>query len=288
MIEYQIYERTFEIDYKDREKVKEGFTVFKHNSSTLWEGFDSLDEAREVFLKDFSKSDIEKINYDYRTAYRITEYSLDEVEYDENDGSVIRYEIWDFSKMDFSSLWREDDYDVIRVYDEVEKEISWKEKKSKIREYTLVNNDDRFPVLKEESCRDWYDGRCNYNETAYMLRELFSLDQYAMEKLYIVALAADGRTKGVFLAGQGSADSCRVPYDNIFKYLLLIGADFFVIAHNHPNGAVDFSEGDKRVFEKLKEMGELFRIPCTGSIVIAKEGYRIDIASDEEEANEGE
>lgn len=109
MRKFEINKREIEIPFKDRFKIKKDIT-FSYDSvnSENVVSFDTLEEAREV-LKEY-KSTV----YDYPKYYLVTEYVVEEYEYDE-DGDGEYKDTWTTSEMAFTIV--NDSFDTVATFD---------------------------------------------------------------------------------------------------------------------------------------------------------------------------
>lgn len=73
---------------------------------------------------------------------------------------------------------------------------------------------------------------------------------------------------------QGTLDYSLVHPREIFAKALEDRAASIILAHNHPSGNLSPSPEDRRVTEKLKEIGELIGIAVLDHIIVTKSGYR--------------
>lgn len=97
-MKYEIMRITREISYKDRHEIKEGCTLDQSNQEPkIIKSFDGKDEALEA-LKSY-QSDIQKLSGGAGPYYSVTEYYVEENEYDENGDWVSGGDVWEFSKM---------------------------------------------------------------------------------------------------------------------------------------------------------------------------------------------
>ena len=111
MRKFEINETKVEVLYKDRFEIKQGIT-FTYNSSVDSEkvtSFNTLEEAKDA-LKNY-KSTV----YDYPKYYHITEYVIEEYEYDEDSDSEYK-DTWATSEMTFTVV-DNDTFDVVATYD---------------------------------------------------------------------------------------------------------------------------------------------------------------------------
>ena len=161
--------------------------------------------------------------------------------------------------------------------------------------YDLVYSDKHFLTLKLEKELEYnYDsylvGEYTTNEcireTLGFAIEGLNIGLYANERAYCVAFGEDGSIMGGYLISLGKNDCTEMIHENLFKFLIVLGAAKFCIFHNHPGvHAYDLSEADKRVAEKTNHIGELLGIEMVDSLVIDAvggwNGYKSNIIYDD-------
>ena len=97
-MKYEIIKNTREISYKNRKEIKEGCTLEQDNMMPeIIKSFDNKDEALKE-LKSY-ESDIKRLSGAAGTYYNVTEYYVEENEYDENGEWVSGGDVWSISKM---------------------------------------------------------------------------------------------------------------------------------------------------------------------------------------------
>ena len=72
------------------------------------------------------------------------------------------------------------------------------------------------------------------------------------------------------LVSLGSANAALVHAREVFQGALLVGACALIVGHNHPSGDVQPSAEDKDVTRRLKEAGELLRVPLLDHILFSE------------------
>lgn len=98
MIKFELKENSREVKYKERFEIAEGCTQFQESSEpVLIKTFDTKEEALEE-LKNY-KSSIREFSANTGTCYEVTEYYVEEAEYDEDGDWIAGGDIWGFSKM---------------------------------------------------------------------------------------------------------------------------------------------------------------------------------------------
>jgi DNA repair protein RadC len=75
------------------------------------------------------------------------------------------------------------------------------------------------------------------------------------------------------LVSLGSATAAPVHAREVFQGALLVGACALIVGHNHPSGDVQPSTADKDVTRKLKQAGELLRVPLLDHVLFSETDY---------------
>lgn len=97
MKKYEVKENTIEVNYKNRKNIKAGVSLESENQEPITiASCETLEEAQEELKK--LKTDIKENHYN-TTFYTVTEYYIEENEYDEDGDWVTGGDIYDFSEM---------------------------------------------------------------------------------------------------------------------------------------------------------------------------------------------
>lgn len=97
MKKYEVKENTIEVNYKNRKSIKAGVSLESENQEPVTiVSCETLEEAQEELKK--LKTDIKENHYN-TTFYTVTEYYIEENEYDEDGDWVTGGDIYDFSEM---------------------------------------------------------------------------------------------------------------------------------------------------------------------------------------------
>lgn len=97
MKKYEVKENTIEVNYKNRKSIKAGVSLESENQDPVTiVSCETLEEAQEELKK--LKTDIKENHYN-TTFYTVTEYYIEENEYDEDGDWVTGGDIYDFSEM---------------------------------------------------------------------------------------------------------------------------------------------------------------------------------------------
>ncbi|WP_075679120.1 helix-turn-helix domain-containing protein [Roseburia sp. 831b] len=97
MKKFELIKKTVEISYKNRKEIQPGCAEADTDPELL-QSFDSLKDAKAALKK--YKTDIKKMS----GYYLVTEYSVEENEYDEDGEFVSGTDIWCYSEMDRSDI----------------------------------------------------------------------------------------------------------------------------------------------------------------------------------------
>lgn len=149
-------------------------------------------------------------------------------------------------------------------------------KANKIREYILVKDKNNHPKLEEVGCYEW-NGDLKYTDEVFeMLDNVFKMDKLITEVSYVIAFDHAKKVKGVCRVGQGNANESPMPLQSIYTFLLLTGANAFIVAHNHISEMPEVSAGDKIITTKVNSFALMFEMEFIGHMILNPCGYVID------------
>jgi DNA repair protein RadC len=114
-------------------------------------------------------------------------------------------------------------------------------------------------------------------EVAEILQRLLCLeDEIDQEKEHFYAIHLDTRSriKMIEVVSIGIVNASIVHPREIFRRAIIEGAFSIVIAHNHPSGAVEPSDADIQITEKLKKAGEIIGIRVVDHIIFTHNSYQ--------------
>ncbi|WP_300802335.1 hypothetical protein [uncultured Acetatifactor sp.] len=117
-MKYEIRKNVREISYKNRMQIKQGCTLEQNNQDPeVIKSFDDKDEALNE-LKSYN-SDICKLSGGAGAYYAVTEYYVEENEYDEDGEWVSGGDVWEFSEIKIE-LVEKPSYETLGVYSDME------------------------------------------------------------------------------------------------------------------------------------------------------------------------
>ena len=145
-----------------------------------------------------------------------------------------------------------------------------------IREYVMVK--DRFAHAKIEEVGQYkYHGDLLYTDDIYyMLNDVFKMDRLITEVSYVISFDHAKKPKGICKVGQGDASETPTPLQSIFTFLLLTGANSFILVHNHVSDMPEASKEDKQTTLQVMNMAATFSIDFIGHMIINPNGYIIE------------
>lgn len=148
---------------------------------------------------------------------------------------------------------------------------------AKIREYIVVKNEFNHPSLEEARCYNWKGDLSYVSEVCRMLNEIFKMDRLSTEMSYVVALDHAKKPKGVCQIGHGDTSEVLTSMQNVFTFLLLVGANSFYVVHNHVSDMPEASADDKSVTFKINFLASMFEnLEFIGHMIINPNGYIVD------------
>lgn len=155
----------------------------------------------------------------------------------------------------------------------------------KIKEYVILRGK-RKPFLKEKNILEWEGDFLNYKNIVRFLNECLYMNQLDEEYVYILAFDFKMNILGFFQLSHGNSKESYIGMREIGMFLLLIGAEQFIVAHNHPNGSSEISISDLNVTNSLQDMSCLIDIELIQHFVIGYDSYNTMIAVYEEDDEE--
>jgi DNA repair protein RadC len=120
------------------------------------------------------------------------------------------------------------------------------------------------PSRKINRSQDGYD----------FLKEVWDHDlmEY-QEQMCLIALSRSNYIVGYEFIASGGTAGVIVDPKMIFQAVLLANASSFILAHNHPSGALIPSEQDKRLTERVTRIARDLDIPLLDHLIVTKDGF---------------
>ncbi len=148
----------------------------------------------------------------------------------------------------------------------------------KITEFKIVQDKNSHPKLKEVQSFE-YEGKVlnKYWSVANVFRAIYDLDKCSEEYMYIVAFNHAGDWLGVMNVAHGLQTEVPVDIKTIFTFLLLTGANKFILLHNHPSGMLRISDKDYTLTEDIQSLAREFGFDFLEHIILSRKGFALII-----------
>ncbi len=103
------------------------------------------------------------------------------------------------------------------------------------------------------------------------------------EELWVVALDGRGGFRGARLVAKGGLSGLSVRASDPLRLALRMGANAFVLVHNHPSGDPAPSAEDRTFTRRVANAGLVVGLPLVDHVVVARDGFA-SVESDLEDA----
>lgn len=143
-----------------------------------------------------------------------------------------------------------------------------------IEVYNLLNNDKKHPQLNVVTELNIDGKNVSIEKTIEILNEFFSMDKLSVEHAYLVGFNLSMDIMGIFLISIGNSRNCFFYKKSIATFLLLSGAERFVLFHNHPDGTLEVSDDDNVSMFYIKSLADILEVEFIDSVIISKNGWR--------------
>lgn len=139
-----------------------------------------------------------------------------------------------------------------------------------VNTYELVLNEEtKHTNLRVKESFTYKDEKVNTPERINdMMRELFHLEQFADEYMYLIAFNIKMKVLGIFEISHGIGNASLVDARGVFMRALQIGANSIILVHNHPSGETTPSRPDIKVCNRMMKAGELLEIELLDFMII--------------------
>lgn len=146
----------------------------------------------------------------------------------------------------------------------------------KIIEYRILQDDRLHPILDICHVYNWIGKDfLRYENIVDMMNDCFKMNKLNEECIYILAFSYSLELKGVFQLSHGTSKDTTFSNRELFIFLLLVGAEQFVVVHNHVSGILEPSIDDIRVTIQIKICSNILEIKLLKHMIIARSGYKL-------------
>lgn len=91
------------------------------------------------------------------------------------------------------------------------------------------------------------------------------------EHFWVIGLNGANRIKYIELVSLGILNRSLVHPREVFRYAIINGINFLIIAHNHPSNALKPSDDDKAITDRLKDAGSIIGIEVLDHVIISNQ-----------------
>ena len=144
----------------------------------------------------------------------------------------------------------------------------------KIREYQLFRDEDKHPSLRIKKEFVYETNRFDESvDIARLMVDLYSMHEFFIEHSYVVGFNFSNEILGIVELGQETDTHVHMSSKILFIALLLMGANKFVILHNHPNNVNEPSIADINLGSTVKLGAQLLDLNFADQIIICEEDF---------------
>lgn len=144
----------------------------------------------------------------------------------------------------------------------------------KIREYKIIHDELKHPKLWEAHVYNWNGNNfSSYDNIVKMINHCFRMSKLNEEYVYVLSFNYHLDLLGVFELSHGTTKTSWMNTKELYCFLLLTGADQFIVVHNHPNGDLNISEDDYQVSSNINAFSTLLNFNMIESIIVSNKGY---------------
>lgn len=144
----------------------------------------------------------------------------------------------------------------------------------KINEYKLYKKENNHPCL--QICKS-YEYETDICKTPYdfatLMVDMYDMNCLFIEYSYVIGLDYSNQVLGIVELSHETDYQTPTPLKELFMSLLLMGANKFVLLHNHPNNAMEASISDIELGKKVMQGANLLGLKFEDQIIIGYEDY---------------
>ena len=144
----------------------------------------------------------------------------------------------------------------------------------KIKEYKITRTEEMHPCLSV--CREMEYETDVFNtsyELATLMVELYDMHNLFVEYSYVLGFNCSNKLLGIVELSHQTDIETNTPIREMFISLLLMGANNFVLIHNHPNNSLEPSIADINLTNKILLGANLLDIMFRDAIIICDENF---------------
>lgn len=142
-----------------------------------------------------------------------------------------------------------------------------------IYEYIIMRNNNDKPYLNKNKAIKVSDKIETYEEMVDIMNRRFKMNKLGTEHCYVIAFTYSLEPIGIIHLSSGTSLGCEINNRELFMSLLLLGAEQFVVFHNHVNGNKNPSGNDFLVTSNIQQASDLLGLRFLKHIIISKNDY---------------
>ena len=139
-----------------------------------------------------------------------------------------------------------------------------------LKDYVILRDENGIPILHPEKTQRVMNSPFEVDEIIDMFAFDYHMNTLDNERQYVISLDYYNIPKGICLISAGDYKETMLCMRTIGEFLLLTGAEKFLVVHNHPSDNELPSGNDILCEQQFKQIGALFDIELIGSCIISE------------------
>ena len=124
----------------------------------------------------------------------------------------------------------------------------------------------KIKLVREKAPEQYQDKITNLECVPKIIQDY--IGDEAKEHLIVICLGTNHTITGLHTVSQGTLTKSICHPREVFKPAILNNAKSIILAHNHPSGDIEPSEGDEGITARIKEAGEILGIDLLDHIIV--------------------
>ena len=156
-----------------------------------------------------------------------------------------------------------------------------------INQYIILKDKEtKLPYLcKIKECK-WNNKLNSYKKIVDFFNHTFYMNLTDEEYVYILSLDTQMQPIGIFQVSHGTASTSYCNKREVALFLVLSGANNFILLHNHPSGVVKMSEDDMASINEIQKVATTLGVNYVQDLVIGGDKFNNGIYCEELDTDE--
>lgn len=156
-----------------------------------------------------------------------------------------------------------------------------------INQYIILKDKEtKLPYLcKIKECK-WNNKLNSYKKIVDFFNHTFYMNLADEEYVYILSLDMQMQPIGIFQVSHGTASTSYCNKREVALFLVLSGANNFILLHNHPSGVVKMSEDDMASINEIQKVATTLGVNYVQDLVIGGDKFNNGIYCEELDTDE--